>query len=53
MPQPIPDNDVRESAFLNSGFWGIDTVLANSVNGRHFLFPPSPVTTQYADLLVV
>ena len=49
-PQPIPDTDVSESVFLNFGFWGIGTVLGSSINGRHFLFPPSPVTTQYSSL---
>ena len=31
--------------------WGIGTVLASSINGHHVLFPPSPVTAQYAALL--
>ena len=48
--QPIPNTDVSEPTFLNFGFAGIPTVQSSSINGRHFLFPPSPVVTQYADL---
>ena len=38
------------SLFLNFGFGGDTTVSASSINGRHFVFPPSPPTTQYSDL---
>ena len=48
--QAIPDKDVSEPTFLNFGFAGIPTVQSSSINGRHFRFPPSPVTTQYSDL---
>ena len=38
------------SLFLNFGFGGDTTVSGSSINGRHFLFPPYPPTTQYSDL---
>ena len=38
------------SLFLNFGFGGDTTVAGSSINGRHFLFPPCPPTTQYSDL---
>ena len=42
--------DDTQSVFLNFGFGGDTTVAGSSINGRHFLFPPSPLTTQYSDL---
>ena len=43
---PILDN-VENSTFLNFGFGGDETVLGSSINGRHFLFPPSPLFSNY------
>ena len=37
------DDDDEGSTFLNFGFGGDVTVLGSSINGRHFLFPPSPL----------
>ena len=48
--KPIPDTDVSAPTFLNFGFGGNPTTQASSINSRQFLFPPSPVVTQYADL---
>ena len=38
------------SLFLNFGFGGDTTVSGSSINGRHFLFPPNPPTTQHSNL---
>ena len=38
------------AAFLNFGFGGDVTVAGSSINGRHFLFPPRPLLTQFGDL---
>jgi FtsP/CotA-like multicopper oxidase with cupredoxin domain len=48
-PVPIPNDDVSESVFLNFGFEA-DLGPGSSINGRHFVLPPSPPVTQYADL---
>ena len=42
--------DGKTSVFLNFGFGGDTTVSGSSINGRHFLFPPSPPLTQFSDL---
>ena len=49
-PSSIPNTDVSTSAFLNFGFAGVPTVQGSSINGRHFLFPPGPLVTQYSSL---
>ena len=49
-PLPIPNTDVSASAFFNFGFAGVTTVQGSSINGRHFLFPPGPLVTQYSSL---
>ena len=49
-PEDIPNTDVNPAVFLNFGFAGIPTVGGSSINGRHFLFPPSPPVTQFSDL---
>ena len=46
----IPNTDVNQAIFLNFGFAGTPTVEGSSINGRHFLFPPSPLVTQSSDL---
>ena len=49
-PSSIPNTDVSTPAFLNFGFAGVPTVQGSSINGRHFLFPPGPLVTQYSSL---
>ena len=49
-PSPIPNTDVSTTAFFNFGFAGVPTVQGSSINGRHFLFPPGPLVTQYSSL---
>ena len=44
-PEPVPNNDVNPSAFLNFGFG-----RGPSVNDRRFEFPPSPPLSQLADI---
>ena len=48
--EDIPNTGVTQTTFLNFGFAGTLTVGGSSVNGRHFLFPPSPPLTQSEDL---
>lgn len=48
-PVGVPNNDVSSSVFLNFGF---EPILGSAVNGRHFVFPPSPPVTQWDDLQV-
>ena len=45
-PEPVPNNDVNPSAFLNFGFGR----GSPSVNDRRFEFPPSPPLSQLADI---
>ena len=45
-PEPVPNIDVNPSAFLNFGF----SDRGPSVNDRVFEFPPSPPTSQLADI---
>ena len=49
-PVPIPDEDVSDSVFLNFGFEA-DLGPGSSINGRHFILPPSPPVIQYNDLV--
>ena len=42
------DND-EESTFLNFGFGGDVTVSGSSINGRHFVFPNSPLFFEHSE----
>ena len=50
LPKQMLEIGDATSLFLNFGFGGDTTVAGSSINGRHFLFPPYPPTTQYSDL---
>ena len=50
LPKQMLEIGDATSLFLNFGFGGDTTVSGSSINGRHFLFPPYPPTTQYSDL---
>ena len=50
LPKQMLEISDATSLFLNFGFGGDTTVAGSSINGRHFLFPPYPPTTQYSDL---
>ena len=48
-PIPIPDSDVSDTVFLNFAF---EELGGSSINGRHFVSPPSPPVAQLEDLSV-